>query len=252
MLHILLVSLFTSSAVPNTGAPRLEAVEAAVSAAAAVGTMITCERVWPKATDPAPRRSRACAVYFLAQGYGPSWTSSDLEVEPVAGGERSWRFSADQYLAMASAVASTCDGPCDRIASRAIELFERQSAAQLGIVDPWTLESFEPLLATVLAGDGLDASDLHTGDDLPWSPLTVWKLRSAVFARHGATFEHPDLERFFRGDRGPDAMPIDLLPLPAPTVRHDVELDAVDRENLALLFEYERATSGIAPTTTLE
>jgi hypothetical protein len=237
MLTIILVSLFTHTG-PASDA-RERAVRTAASAASAVGTEIRCERVWPDAAAPAPRDSRACAVHFLAQGYGPGWTASDLEVEPLVGGESSWRFTTSQYERMADHVAATCDGPCDPIATRAIELFDQQATAQLGIVDPWTLESFEPLLAKVLAGNPLTDADLSLDDELPWSPMTLWKLRGAVFARHGATFDHPDLERFFYGDRGPDAMPIDLLPVPTPRQRSAVELDDVDRENLQRLWAHQ-------------
>jgi hypothetical protein len=250
MLPIILVSLFTSTGSADAhDTARDAATRAAAAAAAAVGTTIDCERVWPQAQTPAPRRSRACASYFLAQGYGSGWTWEDLEVEPLAGGEQSWRFSAGQYERMASNVLASCDGPCDRLATRAVELFERQATAQLGVVDPWTLESFEPLLVQVLAGRPLDDADLFVGDDLPWSPMTLWKLRSAVFARHGAVFEHPDLERFFYGDRGSDAMPIDLLPLPQPSTRGEVNLEPVDRENLARLFAYQAATSRASEPT---
>ena len=237
MLPITLVSLFFAT--PD--APDAAAV--AASAAAAIGTRAHCEHVWPDATDPLPRRSRACAIAFLAQGYGGGWTRADLETAPVVGGERSWRWTAMQYTRMVEHVARSCEGPCDAVATRAIELFERQATAQLGIVDPWTLESFEPLLAQVLAGEPLDEADLALDDDLPWSPLTTWKLRSAVFARHGAVFEHPDLDRFFYGDRGPDAMPVDLLPLPRAPARTDVVLDPVDRENLQRLWAYESAVN---------
>lgn len=242
MLSAILASLLTLSS-----SERPDASTTAAAAAAAVGTMIHCERVWPDAADPPPRRSRACAVYFLAQGYGPGWTSADLELDPLVGGLGSWRLHAPQYEAMAAAVRASCDGACDRVATRAIELFERQAAAQLGIVDPWTLESFEPLLAEVLAGRPLDEAQLVVGDDVRWSPVTLWKLRSAVFARHGARFEHPDLERFFYGDRGPDAMPVDTLPLPPRPPERPIELEPVDRDNLGRLYDYEEATSTLAP-----
>jgi hypothetical protein len=244
MSPLVLVSLFTLVNGSSARADRDAAPRAAAAAAAAVGTAVDCERVWPDATTPTPRRSRACASYFLAQGYGPAWTWADLETEPLVGTQRSWRFSAHRYRTMASHVAASCDGRCDRIASRAIEFFEHQSAAQLGVVDPWTLESFEPLLARILAGDAIDETDLAANEDLPWSPMTLWKLRGAVFARHGATFEHPDLERFFYGDRGSDAMPVDILPLSEPRVQGEVVLESVDRENLAVLFAYEEATRG--------
>jgi hypothetical protein len=102
--------------------------------------------------------------------------------------------------------------------------------------------SIEPLLGRVLAGERLAESELGLDDPTPWSALTLWHLRNAVYARHGHEFKSPDLDTFFYGKR-PAKQKVDrtrLLPLKKPAAP-DASLTAADNANLALITRLEKS-----------
>ncbi len=102
-------------------------------------------------------------------------------------------------------------------------------------------ESFDPItgvLRPLFAGERVSARDLYLDHaELHYSPLTLWKLEHAVFARHGCSFEDADLMTFFYAEERPRLWDEHELPQLQPDSSCDVEesLTENDRANLRLI-----------------
>lgn len=216
--------------------PSPPAVPLTPAAREAVARM--CELPWAMATKPALEDTRACVGYVLDLAYGADRTAESLELDPPTGTSAALRFPAESLRNMARHVHALCPQPqgCvdldqDPGARRAVEWLEAEAEARFSLFDAGPMASIEPALKVVLAG-----KPVTVGDE--WSVLSLWKLRNAVFARHGRPFDDPDLRRFFYG---PQAAPGPGFPLkPAEGRWSDARLTAQDKKNAALLLAAEK------------
>jgi len=191
-----------------------------------------CEKAWVETEKPAPEDTRTCARHLLELAYGPGWTEDDLTLDPPSGGSTSLRFTARQLETMAAHVRATCGLVCDDVEkqpvlARAAEWASREATVRFDLIDPARMDSTATLFAQVLTGKALTKKAI---DGL--SSVSLWRLRNAVFARHGKTFEHPDLTRFFYG---PGATLKDLKPKDAAP-----SLTKADKANVALIQAQEK------------
>jgi len=204
-----------------------------------------CEEQWHAADKPAPGDSLRCAAHWLRYGYREGYTEEDLMLDPTPGGPISVRFTSEQFLRMQAHVRAAASTQCDDIdkepiACRAIGYFSLESDCHLNLIDPWLLEEILPLLGKVLRGEELARRDLAPEDEggPRWSSVTLWRLRNAVFARHGRSFENPDLERFFYGAY-PTKLAGELLPRSKNPGYMDQLLTETDRNNIKLIKSFE-------------
>ena len=126
------------------------------------------------------------------------------------------------------------------IACRAIAYFAMEADSHQNLMDPWRLEEIHSLLGKVLKGEPVSDADLEpaSADGPGWSAVTLWRLRNAVFARHGRAFSNPDLQRFFYGEY-PPGLSKGLLPLKVDPGYSDAKLTAVDKGNIKLFKKHE-------------
>lgn len=203
---------------------------------------LDCEKEWPRAESPARARSLACVRHVLSLAYGTSWTADDLDLDPPSGTAAALALSADTLTRMARHVRTLCPDGCHDVSAhpeptRAAEWLERELEARFSVTDHSMMRSIEPLLATILAGEALDPKALTDPNGGSWSVLSVWKLRNAVFARHGRRFDNPDLHRFFYGPDGARAAGLPARPSNEPW--SDARLTPIDKKNVALLKSTE-------------
>lgn len=210
-----------------TAAPPVPSPAGAVAA--------LCEQTWAAAAAPKVEDTRTCVRYLLGVAYGTNHGPDALELDPPTGTAAALRFSAERLRAMATHVRALCPGGCTdldkhREATRAAEWLNGEAEARFSLFDAVMMAPIEAQLAAVLAGKPLTLEG-------EWSALTLWKLRNAVFARHGKRFDNPDLTRFFYG---PEAS----VPGPALTVSteawSDKRLSAQDKKNVAVIVKAEK------------
>lgn len=213
-----------------------------------------CEKKWPRQKNPAKDTTLACARYWvLRYGYDDDGRSSNadeqtlLEEDPSVNGEIVTRLLAHELTAMAShvrAVAGMSGRDQDQggaqappIIDRAIEFFEGAARSHFSLSDPGTgwNDRIDEFLETIFAGKPLRSQALPL-----LSPVSLWKLRNAIYARHGRPFKNPDLQRFFYGDRGLPDETTPLLPRKVNPRFHERMLTAEDKANLALIKKAER------------
>ncbi len=206
------------------------------AAPSSASTTALCERTWAAAAKPSLDETRTCVRHLLSIAYGTNHAPDALELDPPTGTAAALRFPAARLRAMATHVAALCPGGCadldkHREASRATEWLNGEADARFTLFDAQMMAPIDGLLADVLAGRAVKLEG-------EWSPLTLWKLRNAVFARHGKRFESPDLTRFFYG---PEAAPAPGLPLKASAEAwSDKKLTAQDKKNIAALTAAEK------------
>lgn len=200
-----------------------------------------CETVWP-ATAPgkaAAKDTWACMTWYLTLAYGKKPDAEAMSLDPGYGMPQEVRLANARLDNMVAHVSAVCDrsaAPVESECNRAAELFEGIKRRRLALLDDTVMESFEPVLATVLKGEKLSRAELKADDEVKWSPLTLWKLRNAAYARHGFKFKTPDLNVFFYGPREESS----VLPL-ARGEKAKVELTAIDGENVRLIKSLESA-----------
>ena len=97
------------------------------------------------------------------------------------------------------------------------------------------IPSILPQLSKSLTGKRLHPEDLHCR-----SEVTLWKLEGAVYARHGAPMDNPNLDTFFYGSRTQALqLPIrtSLLPKRKNAQYAADQLTEIDRYNLDLIAQ---------------
>jgi hypothetical protein len=181
---------------------------------------------------PGPAPLAACVSGLLEQGYGRAPDAELLSLDPSPFTKEELRFSRSTLQAALPLLRASCpaEDPPGRCA-RAQEVLQAWIDRRMGTFEACcALEDARPLLDKVLRGEALPADALQlAGGARRWSPLTLWKLRNAVFARHGRTFQNEDLQAFFYG-------PASLWPeLKVKANFSDNDLTVTDRANLALV-----------------
>lgn len=196
-----------------------------------------CEKAWAQAVAPPAAEARGCLRYVLTLAYGRAVTPDDLDLDPPRGTAEALRFGAARLRELAQQVRALCADGCTDVSkdpepARAAEWLEAEAEARFTLFDADLMGSIEAPLAAVLAGRAITVESA-------WTPLTLWKLRNAVFARHGKRFESPDLTRFFYG---PDAVKVQGRPPLAVSAEpwSDAKLDAVDKRTIAALVVAEK------------
>lgn len=195
-----------------------------------------CGTAWATNRSPEPALTMRCMNEWLTVAYGGEPV---IDLDPVAGNERERGLTAAELRKMANHIRPLCPsvGGDPRACDRAIEYFERAAAVRFDLFDGTSMTSFEPVLAKVLRGEPIARTDLQTADGYRlFSDVTLWRLRNAVFARHGRSFKHPDLQHFFHGD---GAVSTPLLPVGADASYSDDRLTATDKANLRVVQAIE-------------
>lgn len=198
-----------------------------------------CETTWP-ATAPGKASTKdtwACVDYYLTLAYGRKPDAEMLSLDPGYGMPQEVKLPNSKLDNMVGHVAAACDrkaAPVESECNRGAELFEGIKRRRLGLLDDTVMESFEPVLAAVLKGEKLTRAQLRADEEQKWSPLTLWKLRNAAYARHGFKFKTPDLNTFFYGPREDSK----LLPI-AKGDKAKVELTPDDVANVQLIKTLE-------------
>lgn len=106
----------------------------------------------------------------------------------------------------------------------------RSDYANINAICPNMLCALEPIIA---------GKPLNTDLNYAFDAFTLWKLRNAIFARHGKTFNHADLQAFFFDKREASNHLAVILPLkPNPNFKIS-DLTTTDQENLKLIQTYE-------------
>lgn len=191
-----------------------------------------CGVAWAEHAKPEPAITMRCMGEWLSIAYGGS---VDFTLDPMAGLSEERALTAAQLNRMADHVRRLCPPATEEPqgCDRAIEYFGRAARARFALFDPVEMASFEPLLGKVLQGESVSTADLGSSDGHPrYTPVTLWRLRNAVFARHGRPFKHPDLQAFFYGD---GIVPSPLLPVAIDEAYSDARLTDVDRANLSVI-----------------
>lgn len=181
-----------------------------------------CERTWPSQPRPSAADSRHCGMYWLENYGGDSDKDQDIL----------WDLPANDLERLGDQVRDACGAPC----IEASQMFDDLALSHFDLLDRASHRSIAPILGKLLRGERLE-----TVEAMHWSSVTLARLVAAPNARWGKRFASPDLQRFFYGDRGPDAGKSDLLPRRQDPGYSDGKLTANDRANVALL---ERADSG--------
>lgn len=199
-----------------------------------------CEDAWPKAAagKAVAKDTWACMTYYLTLAYGGPPDAEALTLDPGYGFPQEVKLSSAKLERMIGHVKAVCDpeaAPVESECKRADELFNGIASRRQGLFENTTMESIEGVLATVLKGEKLTREQMHADDpDMSWSPLTLWRLRNAAYARHGYTFKTPDLNTFFYGPREGST----LLPIKQGEGA-EVELTENDRANVVLIKSLE-------------
>lgn len=220
------------------GAAHAQAPEAKGKAAPALAEQ--CEEAWPKAEagKAGAKDTWACMTYYLTLAYGSAPDAEMLTLDPGYGFPQEVKLSSAKLERMIGHVKAVCDpeaAPVESECKRADELLRGIASRRQGLFEHTTMESIEGVLATVLKGEKLTREQLHADDpEMSWSPLTLWKLRNAAYARHGYVFKTPDLNTFFYGPREGST----LLPIKRGE-GGEVELTENDRANVVLIKALE-------------
>lgn len=191
-----------------------------------------CEAQWPNMEESAEPITRRCNDYYIQMAYPKGF---DPQKRPRFGHPVELRLSTAELTRMIQHADAAChvdepveDAACFRARDFYAGILERKPSLEDGY------HSFGPLIEKILAGQRLTRVELRIDNPgAQWSPLTLHKLKGAVYARHGQRFEDPDMEVFFYGPR---EAPIAGLPR-QPKTADPVELSAIDQANLALLAE---------------
>jgi len=211
-----------------------------------------CPEVWDYGLDaPAVVDTEACVRSQVESVYGRDLDPGTIGLDVPAGAGGLLKLSRTQVEHALDAVRAVCsecstdacdfrDIYCLRFAA-ARRLFERELAARATPIDSNAGVDISPLIATIAKGEGLDNRQLKVdAGKSRLSPLSLWRLRNAVFARHGRKFENSDLATFFYGKGGCCKEQSDYSP---------DKLSQIDRANVKLIASLERppATAPSAP-----
>lgn len=207
-----------------------------------------CDTAWPKAEKASRAQTWTCMTHYLKRAYGGTVDAEALTLDPGYGHPSEVKLGTDDLERMIRHVVQACDLGAAPVASecnRANELFTGMHRRRLGLFDDVVMDSIEPLLAKVVKGEALTEAEIYAGVEGPaLSPLSLWKLRNAAYARHGYVFKTPDLNTFFYGPR--DAAKDDastVLPLKKGQPGK-VDLTPTDTANVRLIKKLEQAYKG--------
>jgi hypothetical protein len=143
-----------------------------------------------------------------------------------------WRdFTAEDFQRMLDHVSEVAanepDSPEHEMdatdVDQARQYFQVLVDAHFSLKDPRNGTSFEPVLDEILHGERITREELAF-----WSPMVLWRLRNAPYARHGRDFKMIDLHKFFYA--GSLNLAVD------PKFKESM-LDAADRANAALVAQ---------------
>lgn len=223
---------------------------AALPAAAAPATDAQCLQAWPQAKSPSKAQTEACIDLLLTHAYGGRKPDAEaLTLDPAVDSPVEVALETSALQAIKAHIAGcapmkgeTEDWRCTRIHEYVDGMIARKHSTD----DQGGLESLAPALAIVLKGEKLGRDDLEAEGLARFSPLGLWKLRNAAYARHGFAFKKPDLNTFFYGPRpegvsylgADDSEYKGILPVPRGE-KAKVELSPVDGENIRLIKSME-------------
>lgn len=231
---------------------------AELAAAASEDNREYCVERWPVSKRPTVERSKTCARFWLIhEGYEGRF--DDFGYDPITGSAPFIRLTARTLQVLANRVRGYCGTECDETDARAIDLFEINASYHYRFMEqrPEAPE-MTALFRVLLAGQPIDEARRHyepetSFDDMlaELSPMSLFRLRNAPYARHGRPFRHEDLQSFFY-----DAIPpypaahaewtleerteCGGFPLPLDPAFDDAKLTAVDHANIARLRAIER------------
>jgi hypothetical protein len=175
-----------------------------------------CGEQYAAKAKPTPAETLRCVNFFTSTRSTGVWE---------------WKVTRTQLAAMEKNL-DACK-QCTELRDDVIAILERVKAIHLGVDDPeGTGDSLEPLLATVLAGKPITKRDIVRS-----SPVALWRLRNAPYARHGRPFKSVELEAFFYGERGGKTgmAASKLLPLKRDPAFKEAMLDKTDKANVAII-----------------
>lgn len=198
-----------------------------------------CEQSWGKQVKASTQKTMGCLTHFLTMAYGQAPDAEAMSLDPGYGHAIEVKLTSEMLEKMIHHTAKACDLASAKIASvcnRGNELLVGMHRRRLGLFDDPVMASIEPLLAKVLAGEALTPADLFEGQPMRWSPVMLWKLRNAAYARHGYAFKTADLHTFFY--KASKQAETKLLPL-RPGNTKKVNLTATDRANVRLIKRFE-------------
>jgi hypothetical protein len=205
-----------------------------------------CSRKWPKSNNVKRHSHEKCVNFWLQVGYGynghgklldPKALKDELSFDPSPGNRLALIYNSEELSKIAGKIRTFCKKKCSPFENRAIEYFERESAARIKIHDFYDPVGFlngvgfESQLKKIVRGETLTKKEL-TPEPL-FSGLTLWILRNGIFARHGMIFRHPDLKHFFYGSRS-------KLGLKESKNYSDSLLSKADNSNIRLIRDQEK------------
>lgn len=210
---------------PGAPKPTADAVEA-------------CETVWPRTAKADRHLTWRCLTHYLTYAYGQKPDAEALTLDPGYGHPSEVKLSLEDLDRMIASTKAACDvdaAPVESECARGHELLQGMRSRRLGLFENVAVGSIEAQLRKVLAGQELTEADLFVDDEgMDLSPLSLWKLRNAAYARHGYQFKTADLNTFFYGPREPVGEP-KLLPLETKGTTKKVELSKADTANVRLI-----------------
>lgn len=211
-----------------------------------------CEINWAEQETSTQSDAEMCARYWLKRyvygnqqpesiGISTNLPEHFLESDHYNGLAVETRVTAERFHTMIRHLdAATPEEPvAQRIAQRARDYFAGAADARLSLrgLSSMPIPNIIPQLSKVLSGQRLSPSDLSCV-----TPVTLWKLQNAVFARHGAPMHDEDLETFFYGRRTAKVKkPVytSLLPRRQNADFADDALTDIDQYNLDLLSQVQ-------------
>lgn len=219
----------------------------ATSALAAPASEAQCLGAWPKQASPPAATTEACIDFLLTNAYFGKPDAEALSLDPSPDSPLEVKLLTPELKAIKAHLAACKADPADPENWRCVrvhEFVDGMIARKNSLTDQGGLESLLPALSKVLKGEALVPEDMESDGYARHTPLGLWKLRNAAYARHGFAFKKDDLTAFFYGPRpegieAPDAESYaGLLPL-AKGEKAKVDLTPVDGANVRLIAKME-------------
>ncbi|HEY1812983.1 MAG TPA: YARHG domain-containing protein [Kofleriaceae bacterium] len=203
----------------------------AASSAAADPSGDFCDKVWPKREHVTTHDTEACATYWM-QNHARVQLVNNISAGEAYTDDALWRdFTSADFQRMLDHVTEAAAQEPDSAEhemetsdiDQAREYFQVLVDAHFSVKDPRNGASFEVVLDEMLHGRRITREELAF-----WSPMVLWRLRNAPYARHGREFKMVDLHTFFYA--GSLGLAVD------PKFKESM-LDAADRANTALVVD---------------
>lgn len=205
-----------------------------------------CIGAWPKTAKPSAAMTEGCIDVLLTHAYFGKPDAEALSLDPSPDSPLEVKLLTPELQAIKAHIAACApkkgdedDWRCTRVHEFVDGMISRKNA----VSDQGGLESLLSALNKVLKGEALTAEDLESEGYARFTPLGLWKLRNAAYARHGFAFKKADLNTFFYGERPMlEAMDADdyagILPL-SKGEKAKVDLTPVDGANVRLIAKME-------------